>query len=184
VRRERLRPAYGPGELVALYAAPYDHRRWVDHIHRVNATIAAGLTLLDGELAGTAADLSCGDGTILRALPAQRRIFGDLVSSCDLDLVGPIEATIGEIDPVDLLVCTETLEHLDDPDGVLQAIAEKARMLLLSTPVEAWGDDNPEHYWAWDAEEVEDLLTAAGFTVVDYRPLPLWYRFGIWGCVR
>lgn len=185
MRRERLRPAYTADELTALYAAPYDHQRWVDHVRRVQATIAAGLALLDGSVPDVAADLSCGDGAILGALPAARKIYGDVVSSRPLDMVGPIEDTITAVEPVDLLVCTETLEHLDDPDAVLQAVGEKTLMLLVSTPVDAWGDgSNPEHYWAWDREAVEEMITAAGFRVLRYEQLPLWYEFGVWGCVH
>lgn len=175
MRRGRLRPAYGADELAAIYAQPYDHTRWVDHVRRVEATISAGLSLLDGRVPAVAADLSCGDGAILDALPAARKIYGDVVSSHQLDMVGPIQDTIGEIGPVDLLVNTETLEHLDDPDAVLRAIGEQASMLLLSTPVDAWGDgSNAEHYWAWDAEAVEAMIVDAGFGIVNYRQLPLW----------
>lgn len=185
MRRERLRPTYTADELAALYAAPYDHRRWADHVRRVRATIAAGMALLDGCVPNVAADLSCGDGAILDALPAARKIYGDLRSGRPLDVVGPIEDTITTIDPIDLLVCTETLEHLDAPDAALQAIGKKTLMLLLSTPVDAWEDgSNPEHYWAWDQEAVEEMITAAGFRIVRYEQLPLWYQFGVWGCVR
>lgn len=185
MRRERLRPAHSPGEVAALYAHPYDHRRWADHVRRVEATIGIGLSLLDGCIPDNAADLSCGDGVVLDAIPSARKIYGDLVSSHPLDLVGPIEATVQTINPVDLLINTETLEHLDDPDAVLKAIGEKARMLLLSTPVNAWEDgSNTEHYWAWDTDAVDAMIMAAGFRIVKYVELPLWYQFGVWGCVR
>jgi hypothetical protein len=185
LRRDRLRPAHSPEALAALYAHPYDHRRWADHVRRVEATISAGLSLLNGHVPNAAADLSCGDGTILDAIPSTRKIYGDLVSSHPLDMVGPIETTVQQIDTVDLLVNTETLEHLDNPDAVLKAIGEKAHMLLLSTPVNAWEDgDNTEHYWAWDTDTVSAMIAAAGFRIVKYVELPLWYQFGVWGCVR
>lgn len=184
MRRERLRPAHGPDDLAALYALPYDHHRWVDHEMRVRATIEFGVSLLGDCVPGIAADLACGDGAVLDALPAGRKIYGDLVSDHPLDVVGPIEATIRGITPVDLMVSTEVLEHLDDPDAVLVAMGGKAQMLLLSTPISAWGDGNVEHYWAWDSEAVGAMITAAGFRIVEYAELPLWYRFGVWGCVR
>jgi|WetSurMetagenome_2_1015567.scaffolds.fasta_scaffold69276_3 hypothetical protein len=185
MRRERLRPAYSSEDLAALYAHPYDHRRWTDHVRRVEATISAGLSLLNGHVPDVATDLSCGDGAILDAIPAIRKIYGDLVSDHQLDVVGPIETTIQQIDTVDLLVNTETLEHLDNPDATLKAIGEKAHMLLLSTPVNAWEDDsNTEHYWAWDTEAVDAMIAAAGFRIVVYTTLQLWYQFGVWGCVH
>lgn len=185
MRRERLRPAHSPEESATLYAHPYDHHRWTDHVRRVNATIDFGMSLLDGCVLDDAADLSCGDGAILDAIPSTRKIYGDLVSSHQLDVVGPIETTIHEIDEVDLIVSTETLEHLDDPDSVLKAIGEKTLMLLLSTPVNAWTDgSNTEHYWAWDTDAVSAMIESAGFRIVKYIELPLWYQFGVWGCVR
>jgi 2-polyprenyl-3-methyl-5-hydroxy-6-metoxy-1,4-benzoquinol methylase len=30
-----------------------------------------------------------------------------------------MESTLRDLEPVDLLICSETLEHLDDPDAVL-----------------------------------------------------------------
>lgn len=181
MRRERLRPAWTPAELADMYPTPHDHHRWADHEIRVDATIAAGLKLA-GPGVGSAADLSCGNGAILRALPAATKLFGDFAAG--YEYTGPIERTIDQIPDVDLFVCCETLEHLDDPDSALKAIAGKARLLLLSTPVDAWGDGNLEHYWAWDREAVEAMLTAAGFGVLDYTSVHPSYHFGIWSCER
>jgi 2-polyprenyl-3-methyl-5-hydroxy-6-metoxy-1,4-benzoquinol methylase len=89
---------------------------------------------------------------------------------------------------VQLYICCETLEHLDDPETVLKAIRSKTQNLVLSTPVDAWRDiTNPEHYWAWDRAAVEEMLRSAGFTVavynaLDLRPAGGEYCFGIWWC--
>lgn len=179
MRRERLRPAWPADELARIYATPHDHRHWGDHQARVDVTIAVGCRLA-GPGVETAADLSCGNGSILSTLPAQVRHFGDLAPG--YDITGPIEQTIFEIPDVDLFVCCETLEHLDDPDTVLKQIRDKTRMLLLSTPVDAWDDGNLEHYWAWDRNAVEHMLTTAGFQVAEYTEVAPSYRFGIWGC--
>lgn len=185
MNRQRLRAAYTPDELTRIYPAPHDHRRWHDHHLRVAATIEVARWLADAGTVHTAADLSCGNGAILSAVPAAVRIFGDFAPGHEL--TGPIEDTIEQIPPVDLFVCSETIEHLDDPDVVLKAIRGKADRLVLSTPVDAWDDTNPEHYWAWSRTDVEDMLSAAGFdvvvyTAVDFRPSGLPYEFGIWGC--
>lgn len=181
MRRERLRPAMSADELAQVYAEPHDHRRWGDHQIRVDATIEMGLRLV-GSGVESAADLSCGNGAILSAMPAERRYFGDLAPG--YDITGPIERTIGEIPYVDLFVCCETMEHLDDPESALEAISAKGSRLLLSTPVDAWDDGNVEHYWAWDREAVEAMLTEAEFTVLDYREVHPSYKFGIWACAR
>lgn len=182
---KRLRPAHTPQRLATLYRTPHDHTRWPDHEVRVQATIAVGLELLNGPVE-SGADLSAGSGAILRGLEVQHRIFGDFAPG--YEYAGPIEQSIEQIPDVDVFVCCETLEHLDDPPVVLKQIRGKTRMLLLSTPVDAWEDRNPEHYWAWSKSDVDEMLSAAEFEVVEYADLdfrglgPDWYCFGIWGC--
>lgn len=181
--RKRLRPAYTGEQLAALYAAPHDHRRWRDHHLRVDVTSSVARWMAGGGV-HRAADLSCGNGAILDALPAKVKHFGDFAPGYAHQ--GPIEETILRIPNVDVYVCSETLEHVDDPDLVLRLIRERSATLVLSTPVDAWDDDNPEHYWAWSREDVEAMLTAAGwrlhvYSEVDFRPMGLPYCFGVWG---
>lgn len=181
--RRRLRPAHTPETLAEIYATPHDHTRWPDHIIRVERTIALGRTLRPAE---SGADLSCGDGAVLNGLDLQRRVFGDYAPG--YEYTGPIEQTLEQIPDVNVYVCTETLEHLDDPDTVLKQIRTKAAALVLSTPVDNWTDRNPEHYWAWSRFEVEDMLTTAGWKVEQYDVAdftacgPHFYRFGMWAC--
>ncbi|PZG53137.1 hypothetical protein C1I98_06155 [Spongiactinospora gelatinilytica] len=181
--RKRLRPAYSDAELKALYRTPHDHRRWRDHRLRVDVTVAVARWMA-GDGVDAAADLSCGNGAILSAVPAGAKYFGDIAPGYRFQ--GPIEDTIMQIPQVDLFVCSETLEHVDAPMLVLGRIRDRARMLVLSTPVDAWDDDNPEHYWAWSREDIEEMLAAAGWTLhvyatADFRPQGLPYCFGIWG---
>jgi hypothetical protein len=183
VRRERLRPGYDPEKLSEIYAKPHDHRAWTDHLVRVETTKVLATHAL-GSI-HSAADLSCGNGAIVDALGAAEVYHGDYAPG--YPITGPIEDTVEQIPYVDAFVCSETIEHLDDPDTVLARIRTKTRALVLSTPVEAWGDHNPEHYWAWDRGSVEEMLAAAGFTpflyaAVDLRPANAEYCFGIWVC--
>lgn len=184
--RKRLRPAYTEQELRDLYRTPHDHRRWPDHHLRVDVTVKVAQWMA-GDGVGSAADLSCGNGAVLKEVPARRKFFGDYAYGPDLEFHGPIEKTLTQLpQDVDLFVCSETLEHVDDPDAVLAQIRGRARRMVLSTPVEAWNDVNPEHYWAWSREDVEAMLTTAGwspyvYTAVDFRPIGLPYCFGIWG---
>jgi len=180
--RTRLRPAYSDAELAQIYAHPHDHTQWEDHVVRVATTAALARTCA-GRVR-RAADLSCGDGAILRAVDAQELLFGDYAPGY-YQYEGPIEATIEQIDPVDVFVCCETIEHLDDPDRVLKGIRAKTRGLILSTPVDAWGDTNPQHYHAWSREAVEDMLRSAGFDpavymALDSRQCGGEYVFGVW----
>jgi hypothetical protein len=179
VRRQQLRDEHSPETLAEMYATPHDHRRWGDHLIRVDHTIAAGLKLC-GPGVDSAADLSCGNGAVLDAMPAATKHYGDLAPG--YRYTGPLVETVAQIPDVDLYVCTETIEHLWDPALILKMIAGKTRLLLLSTPIDAWNDGNPEHYWAWDREAVEDMLEAASFKVLDFTSVQPSYHFGIWTC--
>ena len=194
--RVRLRPPHSPAELADLYAVPHEHTGWPDHRLRVAETIGLGRELMG--LSGhpvIIADLSCGDAVIPRDLigyskaPAKRVILGDIAPGYELQ--GPIEQTLDQLTQVGLFVCSETIEHLDDPDTVLRKIRGKAATLLLSTPLGETTSRNPEHYWGWDDADVEGMLRVAGWVpvlsrIVSYRPgrdeefMPADYQ--LWGC--
>lgn len=173
-------------ELAKLYAKPHDHLRFADHVYRVDVTSAIAHGLLPK--GGTVGDLSCGDALIARRLVEShgaRAVLGDYAAG--YEYVGPIEETVEQVAKVDLFVCSETIEHLDDPDAVLKAIRPKCDHLLLSTPEGEQDDRNPEHLWGWDSEAVEKMLREAGFTpiihnVLDLRPAGCEYAFQIWAC--
>jgi hypothetical protein len=181
----RLRPAYTEADLRKLYDTRYDHTRWDEHKLRVGVTIPVARAMAVG--CDSAADLSCGDGAILGAVDVRRRVFGDYTPGWSV--VGKLEQTLSRLDRVGLYICSETLEHLDAPGAVLRGIRGCADRLVLSTPVDAWddGEQNPEHYWAWDQGAVEQMLSGAGwcpsvFLRLDARPGGGQYCYGIWGC--
>ena len=178
--RVRLRPSYTADELADLYPAPHVHTRWPDHVLRVNVTVEVCRWFPYRRVA----DLSCGDGAIATALNAETTILGDLAPG--YDICGPIETTIGGLDPVDLFICSETLEHVDDPDWVLSEIRPRTRNLVVSTPVgETDTEGNREHYWGWDEDGVEVMLRKANFTpeVFTLLRVPhLGVTYQIWGC--
>lgn len=186
--RQRLRPAHDAAALEELYGKPYDHTRWREHTLRIGVTSALARWLVVSLGLASAADLMCGDGAVLASLPIDDLTYGDLVPGRHVGgavIAGPIEETARTMPSVDLVVLTEAIEHLDDPDLVLRLLRAKGRNLLLSTPVDCWGDDNPEHYWAWSRADVEGMLVAAGWGVqvyqeLDQRPGGGPYSFGIW----
>ena len=186
--RQRLRPVWSPRALDGLYHQVHDYRGWRDHRLRVPLTGQLAQWMVGEYGLTSAADLSCGEGAALDMvdLPSGSRFYGDLVPGHPY--CGPIEKTLHEIPPVGMLICGETIEHLDDPDSFLAAARSRVGCLVVSTPVGSWNDPTPGHYWAWDRVEVESMLSRAGFTADAYTELSwpgdprLPHTFGIWGC--
>lgn len=184
--RTRLRPMPDQAALAKMYATPHRSSAWQEHRLRIDVMGGLAHHLIDEQ--GTVADLSCGDGALAKRLALSHRAtitLGDFAPG--YPITGPIEETIEQIDRVDLFICSETVEHLDDPDAVLCQIRPKTNWLLLSTPDGEDNDQNPEHVWAWDAEAMEKMLRDAGFTpqffvALDSRPAGGTYRFQIWAC--
>ena len=180
--RMRLRGAYSPEQLADLYSIPHEHSTWPDHRARVRATIALARYFEDVR---SIADLSAGDAVIINALKIEKKFIGDFAPA--YEFVGGLEKTIHEIPFVDLFICSETIEHVDDPDAVLRLIRAKCKYLVLSTPDGEDNPGNPQHYWGWNKEDMHEMLVSAGFTPVIYTGLEftdpgLIYDYQIWGC--
>lgn len=180
--RVQLRPFHTPETLAAIYDHPYDHTRWPDHLQRVAETVKILDDFADEVNAHTIADLSCGDGAIVGQSTHHwtDRIFGDLTTT------GPLVETLPKLPDVDMYVCSETIEHVEDPDWLLAEIRKHAGALLLSTPHAKWDDDNGEHYWAWDVSDLGVMLDAAGWKHCRWQlftpTVSAYYTFQIWTC--
>lgn len=187
--RERCRPKYSAPELKDIYHRPWEFQwDWEDHKRRLAVTETVAERMITEDVR-TAGDLSCGDGYWKEKFQRLTWFLGDFAGGYEYR--GPIEETINKIPHVDVFFLCETLEHLDDPDSVLVQIREKADRLILSTPKSWQWDENPEHYWAWDAEALQGMLGAAGWRMREYEEANGWndptrvngYAFQIWGCV-
>lgn len=181
--RVQLRSFYSPGERAALYASTYRHDKWEEHKFRVAYTAQ----LLREMKPESVADLSCGDGAVI----AQAELLcpaylGDIAPGWQF--TGPIEETILACPAVDVFVCSETLEHVENPDALLRAIRGKARRLLLTTPDGETRNDNPEHYWGWDLSDLALMMGDAGWVpevpAERYVPPVLfpYYAYQVWRC--
>lgn len=192
--RTQLRPFWSPADLKRIYHRPYDHTRWPDHIQRVNWTIDRCIEFARHNQVADIMDLSCGDAAIVRGIASrvvtvQRMTLGDIVEGdTPLDVIGPIEKTLGLMTPsdptkrVDLFVCSETLEHLEDPDVVLRGIRAAAYSAVITTPIgETAAVGNEEHYWGWDEVGVFEMLRDAGFSQYKMHKLETsWYDYQLW----
>lgn len=195
--RDRLRPAYDDAGAFysGRYPGGYRHAAWPDHVERVAESVKfIETSLITCAPVLSVADLSCGDGAITWELNRPRTFTGDLnpvgperpAGPGTSWITGSLPGTLDSIPGVDLYICSETLEHLDDPDGFLALLRPKARLLFVSTPEAETGQGNPEHYWGWDSEAVRGMLTGAGWTPMFHRiftPVSAdVYRFQMWMC--
>jgi 2-polyprenyl-3-methyl-5-hydroxy-6-metoxy-1,4-benzoquinol methylase len=116
-------------------------------------------------------------------LGIETKFFGDYAEGYAYQ--GPIELTIRQIPNVDMFICSETLEHLDNPDKVLAQLRVKAKHLVLSTPIDEADDNNPEHYWSWGTEDIEEMLETADWSkrsLSELRVTGHHYNYQIWLC--
>jgi 2-polyprenyl-3-methyl-5-hydroxy-6-metoxy-1,4-benzoquinol methylase len=183
---KKLREFHTAKELAEIYATPHDHAIYGrGHGIRVNTTIQLAKDMAYQAKAKSVADLSCGNGAIAKALGIEKMILGDFAKGYEYS--GPLEANLRKIDNVDLYICSESIEHVEDPSSVLNLIRKKSQTLVLSTPIDAWYDTNEEHYWAWNRSDVETLLKNAGWTpdvfiMLDTTVFGEPYIYGMWGC--
>jgi hypothetical protein len=178
--RIRLRDAHSVEQLGNIYSKPHNHLNFADHIQRVNKSIELLKAFNAYE---SIADLSAGDATIINALESSTKHIGDFAPG--YEFTGNIDQTIDEIPGVDLFICSETLEHLDDPETTLKKIRLKTKYLFVSTPCGEKDNNNIEHYWGWDADDVKQMLIDTGFDPVQYFLLEFpggVYDFQMWIC--
>jgi hypothetical protein len=192
--RVRVQEKFTEEELQYLYSAPWEQAP-SDHPHLENCpepwtywNIMIGLGKSFGPITSMA-DMSCGDARIARELGefyGVEPVLGDYAPGYQYQ--GTLQETVPQLDVVDLFICTNTVEHLDDPDSDLKLVREHCTNLLVSTPVEEWEEPSTGHYWAWSRKGVEDMLNDAGFQVSAYVELDLtpWWnphcKHGTWAC--
>lgn len=178
--RYRTRGPLSTQELDALYQ-DNDWSKFVQE-ERDTGTIELG-TSLPAEEVRSIADLSAGGAGITPMIAAHYDvvpILGDIGKRYGYEITGAIEETIETIDTVDLYVCSETVEHLEDPDSVLAQIRTKTKRILVTTPI--WEEPHMVshgHLWTWRQDDVEEMLAVAGFTPETFVGVSL---FGLWLC--
>jgi len=137
-------------------------------------------------------DFGCGDGTLLRGLPAAKRYGVDLNPACrekirslNSSLETPIHVfeTLMDIadNCMDVAISNHCLEHDPDPLGSLKDIRRVLKpegQLVLVVPFDDWrqrghrrwrSEDLEQHLFTWSPLNLGNLLTAAGFRVRQVR---------------
>lgn len=132
--RHRFEPFYTRAE----------HAKVADRLGSDRRRSAFARTL---ETAGVAADLSCvidyggGDGSLIAALPADRKISFDPSGTPGLPGVEVIEPRAALPANADLVTCAQVLEHVSDPRAVLIDMISLVRpggLLYLEVPDQLW----------------------------------------------
>lgn len=183
---KQLRNFHSSERLSQIYSKPHDHSIYGrGHHTRVEITKVVLAEVANRTKSSSVGDLSCGNGAIAKSLNFSHTYLGDYAPG--YDYFGPIDKTILNMPKVSLYICSESLEHLEDPATVLKLIRNKSDHMILSTPIENWEDTNEEHYWSWDRDGVESLLVESGWSVDSFLMLDTTtfgepYKYGIWGC--
>ena len=85
----------------------------------------------------------------------------------------------------DVIVLTEILEHLEDPDRLLSLAREHGKYLVASSPIDEVYKGNDEHVWGWTQQQYKEMLEGSGWTPIAYQELkffPKAYDFQLWIC--
>lgn len=131
-------------------------------------------TLHDPGQHHTVVDLGAGDGGLLSTLPEGITGWGYDLQPSNIEGAKErdVNVTLTNVltDPVqwaDLAVCTEMLEHLEDPHRFVRGIS--SRWLVASSPVnETIESHYGYHTWCWDRDGYRGLLEQGGFTILEH----------------
>ena len=140
----------------------------------------------------TIIDVGCGTGLKLKTLKDEdTQIIGidqpSAISYCknNLDfgewIADDIEnpEKLSDIPKGDLVICSDVIEHLNDPDKLIKYIKEamlKDGILILSTPErdklrgkQNRNPSNPVHIREWNNRELKRYLEDRGFKIIDQK---------------
>jgi SAM-dependent methyltransferase len=157
----------------------------------------AALALARRRGARTVVDLGCGVATKLnRFFGAEFEIVGvDQPAAIEVcrrrfergtyiaeNFEQPAFALARAVEQVDLLICSDVIEHLEDPDLLLdyvRRVVTPAAAIVLTTPdrVALLGPDalapvNPAHIREWSCDEFARYVDSRGFEVLEHRRFP------------
>jgi len=183
-------PADPPDFFTAEWYAARDRAPHLEQgVHRERLHTAAALVAHAVEQgAKSVVDIGCGDGGLLS-------LIGTLVDCWGYDLMPSNVAAANREryvqvwhkdfvhEPIrwaDLAVCTEVLEHLQDPHKMVGLIATNARWVVASSPAEETPESHDEvHAWAWDVDGYRAMFESAGITVTAHVVTESWPRFQV-----
>ena len=173
--------------------------RWFEH--KVRTLTTAGI--IAWYHPDTLLDPACGDGSIIIAADRLSPIRSATLSDISVGSVGLAQNAgddhgwVIQIEDahdalagsgrVDVVVLTEFLEHVPDPEAYLRLARQVGTHLVASSPLiePPRQDGNPEHLWAFDNESYLEMLADTGWSADICQNLMIhsgYYNFQVWGC--
>lgn len=157
-----------------IYSGTRDNFEKGDHAMRTMVTAGMIATIAPKWLL----DPACGDASVLDVAyairPFEHAALYD-ISEKQIEVIAPkfphtkeqrdINWALSDSTRhVDMVVLTEVLEHLQNPDLSLKLARKCSDFLIASSPIGDPEDGrNHEHLWAWDEEGYSEMLRAAGW---------------------
>lgn len=140
----------------------------------------------------TVLDFGCGDGTMLRSLPAKRKLGVEVNEACQqrIRALNAQEAVAIELYDdlakvpegiADVAISNHCLEHVPLPLVTLKALRRvvvPGGQLVLVTPFDDWrrpghrswsSDDIDRHLHTWSPRNLGNLVSEGGFKVLEVR---------------
>ena len=146
------------------------------------------------KMSGKVLDLGCGEGHILKMLPSSYEKYGSDISKTALKLVNHKNIHIKSCDlnkdfpfnkEFDFIICSEVLEHLENPSNVLENVKKhltKNGLFLVTTPnVTHWRhrvsrlfgkspNYDKTHINFWDLDGFTQLLQKHSYRIINFYP--------------
>ena len=133
----------------------------------VRAPLAAWLRREGAASAGLRVlDVGCGQKPYYPFFASASAYVGvDLIATPSADLVGPVEALPVADDSFDIVLCTQVLEHAEDPSVAvreLHRVTKPGGRVLASTHGVQVFHPNPNDYWRWTHTGLRRLFDLNG----------------------
>jgi SAM-dependent methyltransferase len=142
-------------------------------------------------ISGVVVDIGCGGvRRYERLFYYSRYITTDIDASCNPDIVCPIDSIPLQDNSVDSIVCTQVLEHVDDPNAAVKEfyrIQKTGGYCIITVP--QWGNlhEEPHDYWRYTKYGISNLFQRNGYEIISIEKrggffvtsLQMWIRYFI-----